>query len=97
MNTPALVLRYALGTALIVLTTLLPLATAHDDSGVPAKLGKVEFKVDCNADAQKQFNLAMAYYHSFAWTQMAAPIDAVLKADASCGMALWARALVFLR
>ena len=93
MNTPALVLRYALGTALIVLTTLLPLATAHDDSGVPAKLGQVEFKVDCNADAQKQFNLAMAYYHSFAWTQMAAPIDAVLKADASCGMALWARAL----
>ncbi len=68
-------------------------ASAHEDTGVPAKLGKVEFKVECNAAAQREFNLVMAYYHSFAWSRLAAPIEAVLKADPSCGMAHWARAL----
>lgn len=66
---------------------------AHDDNGVPAKLGKVEFKVGCNGEAQKQFNLSMAYYHSFAWTQLAKPLGDVLKSDPTCGMSHWARAL----
>jgi hypothetical protein len=61
-----------------------------------AKLGKVHFKVDCNEAAQAEFNLALAYYHSFAWSQMQAPLERVLKADPSCGMAHWARALASL-
>jgi hypothetical protein len=85
-------LRAVLSLALLVMAV--PLQTAaHEDTGVPAKLGQVEFNVECNAAAQKQFNLAMAYYHSFAWSQMTGPIEAVLKADPSCGMAHWVRAL----
>ena len=68
---------------------------AFSDSvgGAPAKLGQVHFKVDCNAAAQKEFDLAMAYYHSFAWELYTAPLDRALQADPSCGMAHWLRAL----
>ena len=62
----------------------------------PAKLGKVHFKVECNAAAQREFDLAMAYYHSFAWHRYEAPLERALKADPSCGMAHWARALAIL-
>ena len=80
-------------TALSLLALLLAApAWAHQD----ARLGKVHFKVECNEQAQAQFNVAMAYYHSFAWSQMQAPLEGVLKADPSCGMAHWARALASL-
>ena len=69
-------------------------ASAHDaPSGAPAKLGKVHFQVECNAAAQREFNLAMAYYHSFAWEEMRAPYERALQADPSCGMVHWLRAL----
>jgi len=68
-------------------------ASAHDASGAPAKLGNVHFKVDCNAAAQKEFDLAMAYYHSFAWELYKVPLDRALAADSSCGMTHWLRAL----
>ena len=61
-----------------------------------AKLGTVHFKVDCNAAAQSEFNLAMAYSHSFAWQHIAEPLDKVARADAGCGMVHWARALATL-
>mgnify|MGYP006171737693 CR=1 FL=1 len=80
-------------TALSLLALLLAApAWPHQD----ARLGKVHFKVECNEQAQAQFNVAMAYYHSFAWSQMQAPLEGVLKADPSCGMAHWARALASL-
>lgn len=60
------------------------------------RLGKVTFKVECNAAAQEQFNRAMALYHSFAWPQAGAAFDAVAKADPACGMAHWGRAMVML-
>ena len=68
-------------------------ASAHEPGGVPAKLGKVHFQVECNAVAQREFNLAMAYYHSFAWEEMRAPYERALQADPSCGMVHWLRAL----
>jgi len=68
-------------------------AAAHEASGVPARAGKVNFEVQCNAVAQREFNVAMAYYHSFAWSQMREPLERVLRADPGCGMAHWLRAL----
>ena len=56
-------------------------------------LGKVQFKVECNEAAQREFNLAMAYYHSFAWSHLNEPLESVLKADPTCGMAHWARVI----
>jgi tetratricopeptide (TPR) repeat protein len=83
-------MRSALATA--ALCTILP--AAADDPGV--KLGSVHFEVGCNAQAQREFDLAMAYFHSFAWEQIKAPLDRALAADATCGMAHWARALASL-
>jgi hypothetical protein len=82
--------RTALTTA--ALCVVLP-AGAHESD---VKLGSVHFKVSCNAEAQREFDLAMAYYHSFAWEQIKAPLDRALAADATCGMTHWARALASL-
>jgi len=68
-------------------------AAAHESEG---KLGTVHFQVGCNAQAQREFDLAMAYYHSFAWEQIRAPLERALAADAACGMTHWARALASL-
>lgn len=64
--------------------------------GPHGRLGAVNFPVVCNAEAQRQFNVAMAYYYSFAWQHVDEPLDRVLKADPSCGMAHWLRALASL-
>jgi Tfp pilus assembly protein PilF len=69
---------------------------SHEGHEGHARLGKVNFPVECNAAAQREFNVAMAYYHSFAWQHIREPLEAVLKADPSCGMAHWARALASL-
>jgi hypothetical protein len=83
-------IRTALAAA--ALCAILP-AGAHEGDG---KLGTVHFQVGCNAEAQREFDLAMAYYHSFAWEQMDAPLDRTLKADSACGMVHWMRALASL-
>ena len=71
-------------------------AGAHDGDTVSAKLGSVHFKVGCNAAAQRDFDLAMAYQHSFAHHLMREPLERALKQDPSCGMVHWARALASL-
>jgi hypothetical protein len=81
-------------TALAAAALCATLPTAADTAGV--KLGSVHFQVGCNAEAQREFDLAMAYYHSFAWEQMDAPLDRTLKADSTCGMVHWVRALASL-
>lgn len=89
--------------ALVVLAVSLGLAcvtgAAADTSRTPpssGRLGQVHFEVDCNAAAQREFNLAMAYYHSFAWSVLGSQIDRVLQVDPNCGMAHWARVLASL-
>ena len=67
----------------------------HSHAG-SQRLGKVEFKVECNAAAQAEFNRAMALYHSFFWPPAKAAFEAVAQADPSCGMAHWGRAMVIL-
>ena len=57
-----------------------------------ARLGTVEFKVECSPAAQSQFNTAMALYHSYAWPQSVAAFKAVAVTDPSCGMAHWGHA-----
>jgi hypothetical protein len=60
------------------------------------RLGKIEFKLACNAAAQAEFNRAMALYHSFAWPAATKAFAAVAEADPGCGMAHWGRAIVIL-
>jgi hypothetical protein len=81
---------------LLIGAFLIAPAKSHDGTPQLARLGQVEFKVECNAAAQQEFNRAMALYHSFAWKEATASFDAVSKTDPSCGMAHWGRAMTML-
>src|SRR5512134_2875069 len=65
----------------------------HTSHATLERLGKVEFRVDCNAAAQQEFNRAMALYHSFDWTPAIQSFTKVAQADPSCGIAHWGRAM----
>jgi hypothetical protein len=60
-----------------------------DDS----KLGKVHFETSCRPEAQKLFDRAMLYQHSFWYRASQKVFDDVLKADPECGIAYWGIAL----
>jgi hypothetical protein len=94
MTARRIALASTLGLLLLVLATTVP--TVAQNPGGAARLGTVTFPVSCNAEAQKEFQTAMAYYHSFAWPQLKASLDRVLQADPTCGMAHWGRALGYL-
>jgi len=90
--------RLSIALAGITMAIALPASAQHgsDHEHPPPQLGNVNFQVDCNPQAQNEFNVAMAYYHSYAWTYIQEPINKVLQADPSCGMAHWLRALTTL-
>jgi hypothetical protein len=63
-----------------------------DDS----KLGKVRFETSCTPQAQKQFNQAMLYQHSFWYRASQKLFEDALKTDPECGIAYWGIALSLL-
>ena len=65
-------------------------AFAQVDDG---KLGKVHFETSCKPDAQKLFDQAMLYQHSFWYRASQKVFEDVLKADPECGIAYWGIAL----
>ncbi len=77
MSTRQKVVALVLGSLLILAVGIVLPTLAHDQAGL-AKLGKVTFPVSCNAAAQKEFEIAMAYYHSFAWPENKAALERVL-------------------
>src|SRR5262245_47923341 len=60
-----------------------------DDS----KLGKVHFETSCKPEAQKLFDRAVLYQHSFWYSASQKVFEDVLKADPECGIAYWGIAL----
>ena len=50
--------------------------SASGHHGAHERLGKVHFPVECNVEAQREFDVAMAYYHSFAWQHISEPLGA---------------------
>jgi tetratricopeptide (TPR) repeat protein len=60
------------------------------------KLGTVHFQTSCNGEAQKLFDRAMLYQHSFWYRASHKVFDDVLKADPECGIAEWGIALSLL-
>ena len=60
------------------------------------KLGKVHFETSCKPEAQKQFNRAMLYQHSFWYRASQQVFEDVLKSDPECGIAHWGIALSLL-
>ena len=62
----------------------------HDSS---EKLGRVNFTVSCNPQAQRQFNHAVAWLHSFEYEEAAKAFTEVTVTDPRCGMGYWGIAM----
>ena len=60
------------------------------------KLGTVHFETSCKPEAQKLFDRAMLYQHSFWYRASQKVFEDVLKADPECGIAYWGIALSLL-
>jgi tetratricopeptide (TPR) repeat protein len=56
-------------------------------------LGRVNFPVNCSATAQKQFNRAVAWLHSFEYEQAEKAFAEVTVTDPRCGMGYWGIAM----
>jgi hypothetical protein len=60
----------------------------------PQQLGEVNFPVSCGDAAQKDFNRAMALFHSFWFEPAKESFAKVLERDPECGMAHWGIAIM---
>lgn len=60
------------------------------------QLGSVHFETSCKPAAQKLFDRAMLYQHSFWYSASRRTFEEVLKANSQCGMAYWGIALSLL-
>ena len=85
-------LRFA---ALLTLGSALPLFAQEHEHGPASQLGRVVFRVSCNAEAQRHFEHGMAALHSFWWDEASTAFRAVAAADSTCAMAYWGLALNF--
>lgn len=79
-------------TAMAGLVLMQPAFGQTDDT----KLGKVHFETSCKPEAQKHFDRAMLYQHSFWYRASQMAFEDVLKADPECGIAHWGIALSLL-
>ena len=67
---------------------------AQDDAD--QKLGKVHFATSCNEVAQRRFDRAMRYQHSFWYAESKEIYQEAIKADPDCAIAYWGMALALL-
>lgn len=65
----------------------------HDDHHAKDDLGTVHFAVSCNADAQAQFDHALALLHSFWYAEAEKAFHSVADMDPQCAMAYWGVAM----
>src|ERR1700674_5110098 len=75
---------------------LAPCAPALAQEGADQKLGKVHFATSCNETAQRRFDRAMRYQHSFWYKESKEIYEETLKADPGCAIAYWGIALSLL-
>jgi tetratricopeptide (TPR) repeat protein len=86
---------YTLTTSLTLLTwTFAQPAVAQSE--IDQQLGSVHFKTSCNEVAQRRFDRAMRYQHSYWYLPAQEIFEEVLKADPACAMAQWGIALTLL-
>jgi hypothetical protein len=60
------------------------------------QLGNVHFETSCNQVAQRRFDRAMRYQHSYWYGAAREVFEEALKADADCAMAQWGIALTLM-
>lgn len=81
------------------LTTLAALGPGHPvlaQDNSEQKLGTVHFATSCNETAQRRFDRAMRYQHSFWYSASSEIYQEALKADPECAIAYWGIALSLL-
>ena len=71
-----------------------PAAVAQD--AADQQLGAVHFSTSCNEAAQRRFDRAMRYQHSFWYRASKEIFEEALKADPQCAIAYWGVALSLL-
>ncbi len=81
------------GCAIAALSSFDPVA-AQDD--IDRQLGSVHFQTSCNEVAQRRFDRAMRYQHSYWYGAAKGVFEEALKADPGCAMAEWGIALTYL-
>src|SRR5262249_14763491 len=79
--------------ALATSATIGPRVPAAFAQEADRQLGNVHFATSCNEVAQRRFDRAIRYQHSFLYRQSKELFESVLEADASCGIAYWGVAL----
>jgi len=82
------------GAATLALMSLGPTPVAAQDDA--AQLGNLHFETSCNEVAQRRFDRAMRYQHSYWYNAAKEIFEEALKADPGCAMAAWGIALTLL-
>lgn len=84
---------------LLIIALLCPghFASAQDGHGhrhdPSEQLGQVNFTVSCSPQAQRQFNRAVAWLHSFEYEEAEKAFTEVTVTDPKCGMGYWGVAM----
>jgi hypothetical protein len=86
----------AVAIAATVAATLVSAQPTSAQEESDQRLGRVHFAISCNDTAQRRFDRAMRYQHSFWYRQAKEIFEDVAKADPECGMAYWGIALTLL-
>jgi tetratricopeptide (TPR) repeat protein len=73
-----------------------PCAPVMAQDETDQKLGRVHFATSCNETAQRRFDRAMRYQHSFWYAESKEIYEEALKADPECAIAYWGIALSLL-
>jgi hypothetical protein len=76
-----------------IATIAFGLSPSPAQDSVDQQLGSVHFETSCNEVAQRRFDRAMRYQHSYWYLQARDIFQEVLKADPSCAIAYWGMAL----
>jgi tetratricopeptide (TPR) repeat protein len=77
-------------------TTALSALPAAAQGDIDQQLGNVHFKTSCNEVAQRRVDRGMRYQHSYWYTAAKEVFEEALKADPTCGIALWGVALTLM-
>jgi len=79
----------ALSTASLLCHTASSQAQHKHEHDRSEKVGRVNFVVSCTPQAQKQFNRAVAWLHSFEYQEAEKAFTEVTVTDPRCGMGYW--------
>ena len=79
--------------ATLLLSSAAPIMAQSDSD---QQLGNVHFETSCNEVAQRRFDRAMRYQHSFWYNAAKEIFEEAAKADPECGIAYWGVAMTLL-